>query len=88
MRRVYPEGVDRFKGVSEREAAWIARLVYRALKKRFGLVPKSRTLTAYHTPMLLASTWMDAITARARTVPAVLLELAQLKVAALVGCPF
>jgi alkylhydroperoxidase family enzyme len=38
--------------------------------------------------MLVASTWMDAVGAKARTIPPALKELAQLKVAAMVGCPF
>jgi hypothetical protein len=80
--------MERVKGISESEANWIAKRVYRALKKRIGKVPKSKTLAAHHTPTLLASSWMDAIGAQARTVPPVLKELVQLKVAALVGCPF
>jgi len=43
---------------------------------------------AHHTPTLLATTWMDTIGAAARTVPPSLKELAQLKVAMLIGCPF
>jgi hypothetical protein len=74
--------------VSNAEANWIARLVYRALKKRIGQVPKSKTLAAYHTSTLLATTWMDGVCAPARTVSPVLKELAQLKVAVMVGCPF
>jgi hypothetical protein len=80
--------MDRVHGVTESEANWIARQIYRALKKRIGRVPRSKTLAAHHTPTLLASTWMDAVCAPARTVAPVLKELAQLKVAALVGCPF
>lgn len=84
----YPEIMDRVKGVSAAEAGWLVKLFYREFRKRLGLVPKSKTLTAHHTPTLLASSWMDAINAAARTVPAVLKELAQLKVAMLAGCPF
>jgi hypothetical protein len=80
--------MERAIGVSASQAGWITRILYRALKKRIGLVPKAKTLTAYHTPTLLASTWMDAVCASARTVPGALKELVQLKVAALVGCPF
>jgi hypothetical protein len=79
---------DRVKGVTDREAGWLTKLVYRALRKRIGVLPKSKTLAAYHTPALLASTWMDGVNDGARTVPHVLKELAQLKVAAMVGCPF
>jgi hypothetical protein len=80
--------MERVRGVNAAEAGWIARLLYRALKKRMGVIPKSKTLTAHHTPTLLATTWMDAVTASARTVPEALNELAQLKVAVLAGCPF
>ena len=87
-RLVYPGFMDRVQGVSESQAPWLAKQIYRAVKKRLGRVPKGKTLMAHHTPTLLATSWMDTICASARTVPAVLLELAQLKVAALVGCPF
>ena len=80
--------MDRVRGVTAAEAGWLVRLIYRELKKRIGLVPKSKTLTAHHTPTLLASSWMDAVNAEARTVPAAWKELAQLKVALMAGCPF
>jgi hypothetical protein len=80
--------MERIQGVSEARAGWIAKRIYAELKKRMGMVPKSKTLAAYHTPTLLASTWMDAVVASARTVPPVLKELAQLKVAMMAGCPF
>jgi hypothetical protein len=67
---------------------WIASLIYRELKKKIGLVPKSKTLAAHHTPTLVVSTWMDATVASARTIPPRLKELAQLKTALLAGCPF
>ena len=80
--------MDRIKGIRESEAGPIVKLIYHALQKRMGLVPKSKLLAAHHTPTLLASTWMDAINAPARTVPLALKELAQLKVAMMAGCPF
>ena len=80
--------MERAIGVSGSGAGWITKLLYRALTKRLGRVPKSKTLAAHHTPTLLATTWMDAVCASGRTVPLVLKELAQLKVATLVGCPF
>ena len=79
---------DRVEGVAEARAGWLTRLLYRTLRKKIGVVPKSKTLAAYHTPTLLASSWMDGVVAGARTVPVGLKELAQLKVAAMVGCPF
>lgn len=80
--------MERVVGISEQNAGWITKLLYRAINKRLGRIPQSKTLAAHHTPTLLASTWMDAVCAAERTVPAVLKELVQLKVATLVGCPF
>jgi hypothetical protein len=80
--------MERAIGVHASQAGWITKLLYRALNKRIGRVPKAKTLAAHHTPTLLASTWMDAVVSSARTVPASLKELVQLKVAMLVGCPF
>ena len=80
--------MERVRGVASGEAGWIAKLIYRELKKRIGLVPKPKMLAAHHTQTLVASTWMDAVNASARTVPMVLKELAQLKVAMMAGCPF
>ena len=80
--------MDRITGVPQKQAGWIAKLIYRALNRSIGLVPKSKTLAAHHTPTLIASTWMDAIVAPARSVPIGYKELAQLKVAVMAGCPF
>lgn len=80
--------MERVTGVSESQANWITRELYRRIVKRIGLVPKSKTLAAHHTPTLLASTWMDSVCASAREVAPSLKELVQLKVAAMVGCPF
>ena len=80
--------MERAIGVSPSQAGWITRLLYRALKKRIGRVSKAKTLAAHHPPTLLASTWMDAVSASARTVSPVLKELVQLKAATLVGCLF
>jgi len=78
--------MDRVRGAPNPNL--LTRLLYRVFRKKIGLVPKSKTLAAHHTPTLLAGTWMDAVNAAARTVPPALKELAQLKAAAMVGCPF
>jgi hypothetical protein len=83
-----PHLQDRVQGVAESQAGWLTRLLYRAFRKRMRVVPKSKTLAAYHTPTLLASSWMDAVNAGARTLSPTLKELAQLKAAAMIGCPF
>ena len=86
--RDYPGDMERAIGVTASEAGWITKLLYRALEKRIGRVPKAKMLAAHHTPTLLASTWMDSVCASARSVSPALKELVQLKVATLVGCPF
>jgi len=85
---VHLKSIDRVEGVGPQRASWFTKLLYRAFRKYLGLVPKSKTLTAHHTPTLLATSWMDAIVAGDRTVPVRLKELAQLKTAMLAGCPF
>jgi hypothetical protein len=80
--------MDRVTGIKPDQAGGITKLLYRVLEKRIGLVPKSKTLAAHHTPTMLASSWMDAIVAEAKTVPPLLKELVQLKTAMLAGCPF
>ena len=75
-------------GVTPARAGWVAKLIYRGINKRIGRVPKGKTLQAYDTGMLVASTWMDAVCAKAWTIPPALKDLAQMKLASLVGCPF
>jgi len=80
--------MERVTGVSESQASWITRFLYRRLKKRMGLVSKTKMLAAHHTPTLLATTWMDSVCASPLTVPFSIKAIVQLKVAMLVGCPF
>jgi len=80
--------MERAIGVTPEKAGWITKRVYASIKKRLKRLPKAKTLVAHDTRTLLASVWMDSICASAKTVPAVLKELVQLKVAAMVGCPF
>jgi hypothetical protein len=80
--------MERATGLKPADTGWITKLVYWALRKRIGRVSKSKTLAAYDLSTLIASTWMDAVGASAKTVPLLLKELVQLKVAAMVGCPF
>lgn len=77
--------MERVKGA---DPGWIGRMLFGTFRKKMGLVPQSKKLAAHHTPTLLATTWMDAVCAAARTVPVTLKELAQLKVAMMAGCPF
>lgn len=80
--------MERGTGLQDNEAGWIARLVFRALRKRMGRVPRAKRLLARHTPTLLAATGLDSICASAKTIAPDLKELVQIKVAVLVGCPY
>jgi len=75
-------------GIPDKGAGSIAKLVFRTLKKKMGCVPPAKRLLAHHTPTLLAATGLDAICASAKTIPGSWKELAQLKVAVMVGCPY
>jgi hypothetical protein len=57
-------------------------------KRRLGKVPPSMRIQAHDPKLLRLGMRMGLHTAEARTVPEALKELAQLKVAAIVGCPF
>ncbi len=80
--------MERASGLKPADTGWITKLLYWAMRKRIGRVSKSKTLAAYDFSTLIASSWMDAVGASAKTVPLLLKELVQLKVAAMVGCPF
>ncbi len=80
--------MGRAQGVAFGEANWITRFIYRALKRSIGQVPKSAELQAHQTSLLVAATWMNSAQLKARTISGSLKELIQLKVAAMVGCPF
>jgi len=82
------------KGVEPAEAGWFTRLVYRFVRRKFGkLTGKDRLvepvkIAAHHPQLLNALSKMEGGLAAARSVPAKLKQLASLKAASLVGCPF
>jgi len=80
--------MERASGLKPADTGWITKLLYWAMRKRIGRVPKVKKLAAYDLSTLMASSWMDAVGASAKTIPILLKELVQLKVAAMVGCPF
>jgi len=51
--------MERATGVTASEAGWITKILYRALHKRLGRVPKSKTLAAHHTPTPVSYTHLD-----------------------------
>lgn len=74
-------------GVSDREAGLRTRIIYWLVKRRGGRVHLGNRLRAHDPKLLELAFRMDVHTASAGTVPLVLKELAQIKVAVVVGCP-
>lgn len=84
----------RIKGVEPREAGWFTRLIYWAVRRKMRkLVGEGRLIepiqiTAHHPRLLRAYGQMEMGQEAARSVPAALKDLASLRVATLIGCPF
>jgi hypothetical protein len=86
-----PDEVDapsRAKGVQEHEAGLRTKLILWLVKRRLGRVPLPARLRAHDPKLLQLADRMSRHTAAAGTVSTKLKELVQLKVAAMVGCPF
>lgn len=79
---------SRAKGVQNNEAGLRVRLIFWLVKRRLGRIPLSARIRAHDTKLLELGERMSAHTAASGVVAAKLKELVQLKVAAMVGCPF
>jgi len=80
--------MSRIKGVQDNEAGLTARAIFWMAKKRLKKVPLGTRVRALDPSLMKPSLWMDLNTAKARAVDGRIKELVQLKVAAMVGCPF
>jgi len=80
--------MSRIKGISDREAGLIQSAFFRAAKARVGKVPEPNRLMAHSSGVMWAAGLYEVASGRARTLPAGLKSLAELKVASLVGCVF
>lgn len=80
--------MSRIPGVGDRSATWRVRLLFWLIKRRIGVVTPGTRIRAYWPQWLKRSGLLDTLLAGRGTIPASLKELAQLRVAALVGCPF
>ena len=81
-------GTTRAIGVSDREAGLRTRFIYWLIKRRLGRISRGVRLRARDPKLLEVAARMDLHTAASFTVPVNLKELAQIKVAVMVGCPF
>ena len=75
-------------GVSDGEAGLRTRFIYWLVKRRLGRLSLGVRIRAHDPKLLEVAARMDIHTAASLTVPANFKELAQIKVAAMVGCPF
>jgi hypothetical protein len=78
----------RMDGISDEQASWLARQVYKGAKKRAGAVPDPLRIYAHCPPTMLAAGFFEVAWARAKSVDPVLKDLCQLKVSSMVGCVF
>jgi hypothetical protein len=79
--------MNRAISVSDKEAGFRVRIIYWLAKRRRGWVHQGLRVRAHDPKLLELAFRMDVHTASAGTVPLVLKELAQTKVAVMVGCP-
>ena len=82
------ETVTRARGVQDHEAGFRTRLIFWRAKRRFGHVPHPTRIRANDPELLRLWERMSKYTVTPGIVSPRLKELVQLKVAAMVGCPF
>ena len=78
----------RIEGVAQNKAGFLARLTYRFSRRRFGKVADPLKVMAHHHRVLFGASMFELAMDRAKRVEPRLKELAQIKAATLVGCPF
>ena len=66
----------------------VARIIFYFAKRRLGRVPLGTRIRAFDPKYLRGALRLDLYGISSKTVPMHLKELAQLKVALMVGCPF
>lgn len=78
----------RTAGVQDHEAGPRVKRIFRRIARRVGHISPFARLHAHDPTLLELMAGMNKHAAAAATVPAKLKELVQLKVAAMIGCPF
>jgi hypothetical protein len=78
----------RSQGVQDKEAGFLTRIIFWLAKRRIGKIPLAMRVRALDPKLFRQNVRMDVYAASKGLVPAQLKELAQLKVALMVGCPF
>jgi hypothetical protein len=80
--------VVRSQGVQDNEAGLLTRIIFWLAKRRLGRVPLGLRVRALDSKLFRHIVRMDLYAASQGAIPMRLKELAQLKVAMMVGCPF
>jgi alkylhydroperoxidase family enzyme len=77
----------RMRGLEDREAGWLARFVFRGVRRRVGQVSDAWRIAAHRPGLLFGWALHELAYERARGVDRRLRTLVQLKAAMLIGCP-
>ena len=78
----------RIDGVQPKDAGLVARFAYWFTKRNFGRVMETVKITA-HSPRLLRGVGqMEMAQQKLKSVDPVVVALAEIKVATMIGCPF
>ena len=77
----------RMKGLSDSEASWISRFIFRGIRRRVGRVGDTWRIAAHAPGLLLGIALKEVAYDRVRGIDRSLRTLVQIKVAMLVGCP-
>ena len=78
----------RIEGVPEHRAGLFLRLAYWFSRRRFGMVANSLKVTGHNPWVSFGLGAFEFASERARRVESRLKELAQIKAATMIGCPF
>ncbi len=65
----------------------LTRIVFWFIRRRLGKVPLPQQITAHHPKLLSGTIRMELAVDRSKRVPAILKDLAGVRVATLGGCP-
>jgi hypothetical protein len=80
--------MPRLEGVEGAKAGLFARVVYWMTKRRFGHVLEGVKIAAHSPRLLQAVGRMEMALPKINSVDPVLVSLAEINVATLIGCPF
>ena len=80
--------MSRSEGVQDNEAGLLTRLLFWFAKRALGRIPRGMRIRAFDPKYLRRAVRMDLYAASQGSVSMRLKELAQLKGALMVGCPF